>query len=140
MSARKVRKVRVDISDKEGNKFTVTFEGKVTRQKVLQLLDLIEILGGIPPSTETNEFYPNESKFARVSRLIEKHFPLGWFSSKDIQSMFKNVYGESIGLSTVSTYLNRMAQRGMLHKSGSTQKRYRLRRESTLDNSIRITH
>ncbi len=133
------RKIRVDVSDKEGNKFTVTFQGKVTRQKVLQLLDLIEILGGVSSSNDTGESFPNQSKFAKISGLIEKRFPLGWFSSKNIKSVYEDVYGETVGLSTVSTYLNRLAQRGVLHKSGSGQKRYKLRQESTLDSPVRIS-
>ena len=132
------RRVKVDISDNEGNKFTVTFQGKVTRQKVLQLLDLIEILGGVPPSSETRERPSGGSKFARISDVVVRHFPLGWFSSIDVQSKYENVHGESIGLTTVSTYLNRLAQRGMLHKEGSSRKRYKLQHESTASNSIKI--
>ena len=128
----------MDVSDKEGNKFTVTFEGRVTRQKVLQLLDLVEILGSVSSSTQVEDPFPEESKFGKVFQVIEKHFPVGWFSSKDIQSIYKNVHGEPIGLSTVSTYLNRLAQRGMLYKSGSTVKRYRLQHESAIRNSIEI--
>jgi len=132
------KKVKVDVSDKEGNRFTITFEGRVTRQKVLQLLDLVEILGSVPPSTEVENSFPEESKFGRVFQLIEKRFPLRWFSSKDIQSIYGSVYAESIGLSTVSTYLNRLAQRGVLYRSGSTIKRYRLQHESTISNSVEI--
>ena len=132
------RKIRVDISDKEGNKFTVTFQGKVTRKKILQLLDLVEILGGVSPSSDVNESFSNQSKFAKISNLIKKHFPIGWFSSKDLKSVYEDVYGESVGLSTVSTYLSRLTHRGVLHKSGSSQKQYRLRQESTLSSSVRI--
>jgi hypothetical protein len=132
------KKVKVDVSDKEGNKFTVTFEGRVTRQKVLQLLDLVEILGGVSSSTEVNNSFPEESKFAKVFQLIEKSFPVGWFSSKDIQSIYESVHGESIGLSTVSTYLNRLSQRNVLYRSGSAMKRYRLQRETIISNSAEI--
>jgi len=132
------KKVKVDVSDKEGNKFTVTFEGRVTRQKVIQLLDLVEILGSVSSATEVNNSFPEGSKFGKVLQLIEKRFPVGWFSSKDIQSIYENIHGESIGLSTVSTYLNRLAQRGMLYKSGSAMKRYRLQHETTISSSAEI--
>lgn len=56
---------------------------------------------------------------ARISALIEKRLPLG-FTSRDIQSMYENAYGEPIGISTVSTYLNCLAQKDMLHKSESS--------------------
>jgi len=128
----------MDISDKEGNKFTVTFQGKVTRQKVLQLLDLVEILGGVSPSNDVNESFSNQTKFAKITNIVKEYFPLGWFSSKDLRSMYEDVYSESIGLSTVSTYLSRLTQRGMLHKSGSGQKQYKLRQESTLSSTVRV--
>jgi len=133
------RRIKVDVSDQEGNKFTVTFQGKVTRQKVLQLLDLIEILGGAPPSTETSEHFSDESKIGKVAGLVEERFPVGWFSSKDVQSTYHDVYGEAITLSTVSTYLNRLVQKGILHKTGSARKQYKLKQQSTFDNSIKVT-
>ncbi len=135
-----VRKMKVDISDKQGNKFTVTFEGKITRQKILQLFDMVEILGGVEHSTEVGGFFPNQSKFDKVSKLIQDHYPNRWISSKDVQSTYYEIYGESIGLSTVSTYLNRLSKRGKLQKSGSAQKRYRLLQESSsINDAIRIT-
>lgn len=134
------RKVKVDISDKQGNKFTVTFEGKITRHKILQLFDMIEILGGIESSNEVGGFFPNQSKFDKVSKLIQEHYPTRWVSSKDVKSTYYEIYGESIGLSTVSTYLNRLSKRGKLQKSGSSQKRYRLLQESSsINDAIRIT-
>ena len=88
------RKVKVDISDNQGNKFTVTFEGKVTRQKILQLFDMIEILGGVEQSSEIPGFFPNQSKFDKVSKIIQDHYPTEWISSKEIQSTYYEIYGE----------------------------------------------
>jgi len=130
------KKVKVDVSDKEGNKFTVTFEGVVTREKILQLLDLVEILGGVPSTGSVQSLSQDESKFSKVFTLIQKQFPLGWFSSKTIQSAYSKTYGQSIGLSTVSTYLSRLSKKGTLQKSGSAHKRYRLLHESVENTPI----
>jgi hypothetical protein len=133
------KKVKVDISDNQGNKFTVTFEGKITRQKILQLFDMIEILGGVEHSAQVAGFFPNQSKFDKVSKLIQDHHPTGWITSKDVQSTYHEIYGELIGLSTVSTYLNRLSKRGKLQKTGSAKKRYRLLKDSSfVDDVIRI--
>ena len=40
------RKMRVELFDNEGNRYTVAFEGQITRDKALRLLDLVELLGG----------------------------------------------------------------------------------------------
>lgn len=41
------RKIRIEVQDNEGNTISVSFQGKIARNKVLQLLDFIELLGGI---------------------------------------------------------------------------------------------
>ena len=54
----------------------------------------------------------------RFNLVIQKNFPLIWFSSKDIQSVYEQELKEPVGLSTVSTYLSRMAGKGMLLRTG----------------------
>ena len=111
------RKMRVEVYDDTGNRYTITFEGDVTRDKAIRLLDLVELLGGIPGSNpEWSRHNPRLSKFDRVRLIIEKHFPVVWFSSKDVQSVYEKEFKEPISLSTVSTYLSRMANRQVLAK------------------------
>jgi len=119
------RKIRVELFDSEGNRYTVAFEGQITRDKALRLLDLVELLGGVPnenqPSTN-GAFTPVSatSRFEKVRNIIQKNFPLVWFSSKDIQSYYENELREPISLSTVSTYLSRMANKGLLLRTGGS--------------------
>jgi hypothetical protein len=116
------RKMRVELFDSEGNRYTIAFEGQITRDKALRLLDLVELLGGMPAEgansgsagTVKNSF----SRFEKVNLIIQKNFPLIWFSSKDIQSVYEQELKEPISLSTVSTYLARMTSRAMLLRSG----------------------
>ena len=42
------RKMRVELFDSEGNRYTIAFEGQITRDKAVRLLDLVELLGGMP--------------------------------------------------------------------------------------------
>jgi hypothetical protein len=119
------RKIRVELFDSDGNRYTVAFEGQVTRDKALRLLDLVELLGGGMPGesvvTGSRATVPTTSvsRFEKVSIIIQKHFPLVWFSSKDIQSIYEQELKEPISLSTVSTYLSRMTTKGLLLKTGS---------------------
>jgi hypothetical protein len=119
------RKMRVELFDNEGNRYTIAFEGQVTRDKALRLLDLVELLGGVPsegnPSGTGNVLTGNSlSRFEKVRLVIQKNFPLIWFSSKDIQSVYEQELKEPISLSTVSTYLARMTKRGMLLRAGES--------------------
>ena len=117
------RKMRVELFDSDGNRYTIAFEGQVTRDKALRLLDLVELLGGAPgegPTVNSNAALPNRvlSRFEKVQLIVQKNFPLVWFSSKDIQSVYEQELKEPVGLSTISTYLSRMAVKGMLLRTG----------------------
>jgi hypothetical protein len=124
------RKVRVDVFDTDGNRYSISFEGQVTRDKALRLLDLVELLGGAPSggNSEGNSFVGGGrlSKYQRVQAVVQKHFPIVWFSSREVQSVYEQEVKEPISLSTVATYLSRMAFRGVILKAGpSNNLRYK---------------
>ena len=119
------KKMRVELFDSEGNRYTIAFEGQITRDKALRLLDLVELLGGMP--NESTSQRPESlvtgallSRFEKVRFVIQKNFPLVWFSSRDIQSVYEQELKEPISLSTVSTYLSRMAGKGLLLRTGES--------------------
>jgi hypothetical protein len=120
------RKMRVELFDSEGNRYTVAFEGQITRDKALRLLDLVELLGGMPGENPTTGVGNAEaaayssSRFEKVRSVIQKSFQLVWFSSKEIQSVYEQELKEPVSLSTVSTYLSRMASKGLLLRTGSS--------------------
>ena len=117
----------MEIFDGDGNRYTVTFEGQVTRDKALHLLDLVELLGGMPTGNPGwNGASSDLAKFDKVRFVVDKNFPMVWFSSRDIQSAYEQEFREPVSLSTVSTYLSRMADRGILTKNGMSNRcRYR---------------
>jgi hypothetical protein len=115
--------MRVELFDSEGNRYTVAFEGQITRDKALRLLDLVELLGGMPGETPTAgavnaQTVGSMSRFDKVRGVLQKNFPLVWFCSKDIQSFYEQELKEPISLSTVSTYLSRLASKGFLVRTG----------------------
>jgi len=127
------RKMRIEVFDSEGNKYTISLEGNISREKAIKILDLVELLGGIPSS---NPILANSSrkitKIEKVKMLIEKRFPIIWFSSREVQEAYENEFREPISLSTISTYLSRLADRGFLMvNSNSRTKRYKMVTEIT---------
>ncbi|MCW4045547.1 MAG: hypothetical protein NWE94_08540 [Candidatus Bathyarchaeota archaeon] len=117
------RKMRVELFDSEGNRYTIAFEGQITRDKAVRLLDLVELLGGMPgesanPNLGSAVVGKSSSRFEKVRLVIQKSFPLVWFSSRDVQSAYEQDLKEPISLSTVSTYLARMSNRGLLLRNG----------------------
>ena len=119
------RKMRVELFDNDGNRYTIAFEGQITRDKAVRLLDLVELLGGMPgenvsPGMGSTVTSKNTSKFERVRSIIQKSFPLIWFSSREVQSVYEQELKEPVSLSTVSTYLARMSNRGLLLRVGES--------------------
>lgn len=125
------RKIRVELFNGSGDRYTITFEGQVTREKALRLLDLVELLGGVPTiNTRWNRPTSELSKFDKIRLVVERSFPIGWFSSRNVQDTYEEEFKEPVSLSTVSTYLSRMADRGFLIKNGtSNRRRYRIATE-----------
>jgi hypothetical protein len=121
------KKMRIEIFN-NGDRYTITFEGQITRDKAIRLLDLVELLGGMPNANpEINRSTSEMSKTKKVRLAAEKNFPVGWFSSKELQAVYEKQFNEVIRLSTVSTYLSRLADRGFFRKQSTSNKiRYRI--------------
>ena len=121
------KKMRVELFDNEGNRYSVSIEGEVTRDKALRILDLVELLGGMPagaskPGISTAVSTRELSKFDKVYTVVQKHFPLVWFSSREVQYMYEQELREPISLSTVATYLARLNAKGSVMKTGTANK------------------
>ena len=122
----KTSKFKIEFFDEDGSRFTVSIEGNVSRSKITRILDMIEFMGSLPSESEMEEEV-GRTKFERVKKLVESRFQNSWFSSRDVKFAYEDEYGESIPLSTISTYLQRMHKNGFLQRSISqNQHVYRL--------------
>jgi hypothetical protein len=122
------RKLRFEVFDSQGNRYTLTCEGSVNKEKVLRLLDLVEQVEG---AEDENDRWRRTSltntKFEKIRTIVEQHFPLEWFSSQDAKKACEQALREHLSLSTVSTYLSRLADRGFLMRKGPlNQRRYKI--------------
>jgi hypothetical protein len=116
------RKMRVELFDSEGNRYSIAFEGQITRDKAVRLLDLVELLGGTPADASdkvSTGMSLQPTKYDKVCRLVQKSFPLTWFCSREVQSAYEQENKEPISISTVATYLTRLSNRGLLTKAGA---------------------
>ena len=125
------RRMRVELFDSEGNKYSVSFEGQITRDKAMRLLDLVELLGGGSGTGSNPASSPGTleqlSKSDRTRSIVQKHFPVVWFSSREVQTVYEQELKQPISQSTVATYLARMAAKGLLQRTGpSNNLKYKL--------------
>ena len=115
-------RVKIDLISDDGSKISISLEGNLTRDKVLQILDFVDLFEQ-SPTIGTVQEDSNYSKFDKIQYLVRRRFPIGWFSSQEVMVAYEDALDEPIGLSTVSTYLARLTRRGLLKKTGSTVKR-----------------
>ena len=108
------KRVKVEFQDGTGTKYSLAVEGRISREKVLKIMDLMELVEGNdgieqPPMDES-------TTFGQVFKIIEASYAGKEFSSADIARDYEDQHGQPIALSTVSTYLSRFAERGTLKR------------------------
>ncbi len=117
------KKVKFEMETGDGDKIAITFEGSLTREKLYQLADFLELVSGAPEPSENIR----GNKLTKLMSVIEKHFPYSFFTSREIAEAYQYEFREPIPLSTASTYLARLAERGWLERTGSGNlARYRI--------------
>jgi hypothetical protein len=118
------RKMKVEVYDNTGNKYTISIEGKVSRSEAQRILDIVELIGGLSRNTLESYNEENISKIEKVRFVLDKKFPLIWFTSKDFQKVYENELKEKIRLSAASTYLTRLSKRGILTRMKRSNRVY----------------
>ena len=66
----------------------------------------------------------NASKIERVASIVRNHYPEGdWFTSNEVCELYEIIFKEGIKMSTVSTYLARLADEKLLNRKGNVSQR-----------------
>ena len=121
--------MKIEFEDADGSKYAISLQGTVSREKVLKILDLVELVSTGADTHENNTYSSSNTSVGRLYRLIDNKFPLGAFTSNDLLEAYEDEYSQPVKLSTVSTYLSRMSERGTLkkHKTGNSWSYHRIR-------------
>jgi len=109
------KRIKLEMENGDGDKISIIFEGSLNREKLFQLADFLELVGG----TSEPQVEVKGSKLAKIIEVIEKNFPFSFFTSRDVVEAYEYEFREPIALSTVSTYLARLAERGFLERAGA---------------------
>lgn len=103
------KRIKIELEDDEGTKYTLALEGAVSRDKLMKAMDMLEVMD-LP--LEHSPRPPDQGTFfGKVQTLLETSFAAGDFSSSDVAREFEDKYGQPVKLSTISTYLARLADR-----------------------------
>lgn len=109
------KKVKVEITDEDGTTYSLSLQGKVSQDKVLRMIELVNSMG--EGGSNINQRSPDSSTtYGRLLSLIQSSYIAKEFSSADIARDYEDKHGSPIPLSTVSTYLSRLADKGVLNR------------------------
>ena len=107
------KRIRIDMEDADGAKYDIKLEGNVTREKVLKIFEMMDLMN-IEQGPET----PNLNSIGgKIWNIIDKHFPVGEFTSNEILEKYEDEYEEPVKLSVISTYLSRFTSKGKIERS-----------------------
>ena len=89
----------------------------------------VELLSGSPSDKRQDKILSKLSKLEKLQLIVKEHFPLQQFTTQAALTAYEDALNEPIALSTVSTYLTRLSDRGFLVRSGTRYRRqYRMSR------------
>jgi hypothetical protein len=103
------KRVKIELEDEEGTKYTLALEGAVSRDKLMKAMDMLEIMD--VPLEHSHKTADEGTFFGKVQTLLETTFSAGDFSSSDVARELEDKYGQPVKLSTISTYLARLAEK-----------------------------
>ena len=109
------RRLKIEFYDPEGVRHLIAIDGPVTKEKVSKILDLVELMSGTPQASAT-ALGLSPRKFDRLASTIISQLKGKHFTSGEARNAFEITFREKIPPSTVSTYLTRLADRGVLER------------------------
>ncbi|MDH3384910.1 MAG: hypothetical protein OEL77_02730 [Nitrosopumilus sp.] len=104
------KRIRIDMEDSDGARYDIKLEGNVTRDKVLKIFEMMDLMN----IEEEQEVINMDSIGAKIWNIIDKFFPIGKFTSTNILEKYEDEYNEPVKLSIISTYLSRFAVKGKI--------------------------
>ena len=81
------KRIKIELEDEEGTKYTLSLEGAVSRDKLMKAMDMLEVMD-VP--LERARRAPDEGTFfGKVQTLLETTFAAGDFSSSEVAREFE---------------------------------------------------
>ena len=107
------KRIRIDMEDSDGAKYDIKLEGNVTREKILKIFEMMDLM-----NIEEEQQTPNlESVGSKIWHIVDKFFPMGKFTSTNILEKYEDEFNEPIKLSVISTYLARFSTKGKTERT-----------------------
>lgn len=106
------KRIRIDMEDSDGARYDIKIEGNVTREKVLKIFEMMDLMN-IEEEQETTNM---DSVGSKIWHIVDKFFPMGKFTSTTILEKYEDEFNEPVKLSVISTYLSRFSSKGRIDR------------------------
>jgi len=107
------KRIRIDMEDSDGARYDIKLEGNVTRDKVLKIFEMMDLMN----IEEEQEVTNMDSVGSKIWHIVDKFFPMGKFTSTNILEKYEDEYNEPVKLSIISTYLSRFSTKGRVNRT-----------------------
>jgi hypothetical protein len=107
------KQIRIDMEDSDGARYNIKLEGNVTRDKILKIFEMMDLMN----IEEEQEVTKIDSVNAKIWHIVDKFFPVGKFTSTNILENYEDEYNEPVKLSVISTYLSRFSTKGRVNRT-----------------------
>jgi len=107
------KRIQIDMEDADGARYNIKLEGNVTREKVLKIFELMDLMN----IEDEQEPINMDSVGSKIWNIVDKFFPMGKFTSTNILEKYEDEYNEPVKLSVISTYLARFSTKGRVDRA-----------------------
>ena len=101
------------MEDADGARYDIKLEGNVTRDKVLKIFEMMDLMN---IEEEGEKSIKMDSIGSKIWHITDKFFPMGKFTSTNILEKYEDEFNEPVKLSVISTYLSRFAAKGRVNR------------------------
>ena len=101
------------MEDADGARYNIKLEGNVTREKILKIFELMDLMN----IEDEQEPINMDSVGSKIWNIVDKFFPMGKFTSTNILEKYEDEYNEPVKLSVISTYLARFSTKGRVDRA-----------------------
>ncbi|MCE2615026.1 MAG: hypothetical protein LVO36_03890 [Nitrosopumilus sp. (ex Thoosa mismalolli)] len=106
------KRIRIDMEDSDGARYDIKLEGNVTRDKVLKIFEMMDLMN----IEEEQETVNIDSVGSKIWHIVDKFYPMGKFTSTNILEKYEDEFNEPVKLSIISTYLSRFSTKGKIDR------------------------
>lgn len=117
----KTRKIKIQLQDDDGDKYNLSLEGTLSKEKMLKILTLIDSLDNNVSDRSLDchvSHVQNSTNLdtlgAKLWNIIQNKIKDANFTSNDVLKTYNEIYKESTQLSIISTYLTRFFSKNKL--------------------------